>query len=825
MKNLDKEILKIKDRLVTLENERSMLMKQLEILQNQKPMSKSESRNNHVTHKSPSLEKIALFKELFKGREDVFPGRWENPKSGKSGYSPVCGNEWVPSICNKPKVKCSICPHQAFKPVTNQVIRNHLMGYDPKERTNNRQFQDFTIGVYPMLHDETCWFLAADFDKEHWLSDVKAFLDTCKKKKVPAVLERSRSGKGGHVWIFFSEPIPAIQARKLGSLLLTEAMESRPELGFNSYDRFFPNQDTLPKGRFGNLIALPLQRKPAICGNTLFLDENFEPAPDQWEFLSSIKRISVNMVNQIVDEANRCGQILGVRMIVDDDSEKPWSLPPSRRLKEKLLVDSLPDQVTIVIGNQLYIEKEGLPPNLVNNLIKIAAFQNPEFYKAQAMRLPTFGKPRIISCAELYANHIGLPRGCLDEVKELMNSLRIPIHLREEQNLGERIEVNFRGTLSEEQQKVINSILPHEMGVIAATTAFGKTVIAINLISTRKRNTLILVHRRQLLDQWIEKLHTFLDLGDSKIGQIGSGIKKPCGTIDVALIQSLVKKHEVDDIVAEYGHVIFDECHHISAVSFETVARQCKAKYILGLTATAKRKDGHHPIIFMQCGPIRYQVDPRKQAKKRPFLHKVFLRYTDFGNDRNEIKDWSINEIYRELMNDNSRNEMIISDVLLALKNNRSPLVLTERREHVSLLAERLSPFIGNVIVLKGGLRNSQRYAIYEKLSTIKDNEKRVLIATGRYLGEGFDDARLDTLFLTMPISWRGTLAQYAGRLHRIHHAKKEVIIYDYVDRDVQILERMSEKRLRGYRNLGYEIEHSNNSTMSDSLFDMNMSC
>lgn len=383
----------------------------------------------------------------------------------------------------------------------------------------------------------------------------------------------------------------------------------------------------------------------------------------------------------------------------------------------------------------------------------------------------------------------------------------IGIRCRDERYVGQLIDANFTGTLTLEQQAAADALLRHDTGVLAATTAFGKTVVAAHLIAARKTNTLVLVHRRQLLDQWIARLSTFLDLPPKSIGQIGGGKRKPTGIVDVAVIQSLARKGEVDDIVGEYGHLIIDECHHLSAVSFEAVARRCKAKYVLGLSATVTRKDGHHPIIFMQCGPVRFRVDAKRQAAQRPFGHRVILRQTGFtlpvgmNGDRLAIQD-----VYNALARDEPRNTMIFDDVLKALEGGRSPVVLTERKEHALLLAERLSRFARNVIVLHGGMGVKARRAQAEQLAAIADTEERVLIATGRYIGEGFDDARLDTLFLTMPISWRGTLAQYAGRLHRLHPGKREVIIYDYVDEAVPVLARMSGKRIKGYDSLGYSV-------------------
>jgi len=790
-----------------LEENRSRLLKKINSLKSlRKKISQGGNSTvygkNALTSRSSQDDKIALFRSLFKGREDVFPKRFESAKTGKSGYQPCCRNEWIRGLCRKPKIKCADCENCDFIPLTDDIIKNHLMGADVYSRSK----RGYTIGIYPLLPDETCWFLTADFDKENWMDDVSAYLKTCKIYNVKAVLERSRSGNGGHIWIFFSEPVPAGQARRLGSFILTETMDRRPEIGLDSYDRFFPSQDTMPKGGFGNLIALPLQKKPREKGNSIFLDNNLMPYQDQWAFLSTIKRMSLSEVEKIIDQAENRGGILGVRIAAtDEDDIEPWLEPPSRK-KEVPVSGPLPDQIKLVLGNQIYIEKEILSPSLRNRLIRLAAFQNPKFYKAQAMRFPTFDKPRIINCCEDFPKHIGIPRGCLEEIISLLKSLKIKVRLIDERFHGEPIDVKFIGTLRQEQEKAAEAMLNFDTGVLSASTAFGKTVIATYLIAKRSVNTLILVHRRQLLDQWVVRLSSFLELDSKKIGQIGGGKRKPSGVIDVAIIQSLSRKGAVDDIVGEYGHVVVDECHHISARSFEIAIRQCKAKYVTGLSATVIRKDGHHPIIFMNCGPVRYKVDDRKQADKRPFNHKVIVRSTNFQMPETLINKESlmIHELYSALIVDEKRNQMIVEDVVKAVNEGRIPVVLTERLEHLEKLKSLLSSRVKNIFIMKGGMGKKQRKAMAEEMKVVDD--ERVILATGRYLGEGFDDPRLDTLFLTLPVSWKGTVAQYAGRLHRLHDMKTEVIIYDYADLNVPMLAKMYSRRVLGYKAIGYEI-------------------
>jgi len=695
-----------------------------------------------------------------------------------------------------------------FLPLTDAVIESHLLGSE-------------TVGVYPLLPDETCWFLAADFDKATWEYDSLAFLETCQELKVPAAWERSRSGKGGHIWIFFEHALPAITARKLGCVLLTRTMERRHQVGLDSYDRFFPNQDTMPKGGFGNLIALPLQRTPRKQDNSVFIDSDFRPYPDQWQFLSKIHRMPVDATEEIVAQAQRKGDLIGVRMSITDDEDEsdPWTLPPSRKRRERPIEGPLPKTVQIVRANLIYVESKGLPPALLNRLLRLAAFQNPEFYKAQAMRLSTYDKPRVIACGQEFVQHIAVPRGCLTETLALLEAHKIRPEIRDERCAGTAIEAEFQGQLRPLQEEAVAGIIAHDEGMLCAPTAFGKTTVAAWLIAKRKVNTLVVVHRQQLLDQWQERLGMFLNMPAKSIGHIGGGQMDRTGRVDVALIQSLYHKNEVKDFVAEYGQVIVDECHHLSAFTFEQVMRQVKAKYVVGLTATPTRKDGHHPIIFMQCGPVRFSMSAKTMTETTPFEHKVTPRHTEFrmAPDLTEV---TIQDIYAALVNDVGRNKMIADDIVRTIESGRCPILLTGRTEHLQYFAAKLAGVAKHVFVLKGGMGKKQRRGIAAALAAVPENESRVILATGSYIGEGFDDARLDTLFLAMPISWKGTLQQYVGRLHRLHDNKRFVQVYDYVDNYVPMLARMYERRLKGYSTIGYVIEHESfaASTSNDSL-------
>jgi superfamily II DNA or RNA helicase len=806
MTNPDTRLTDLTARLAALDDDRAAIMAEIEALraapaaEPSPPTTTAPKQAGSIINRHSTIEgKIALFRSLFRGRADVFPIRWENAKTGRSGYAPACSNEWKRGVCEKPQVKCSACANQAFIAVDEMWIERHLRGTAPNGTP-------FVMGVYPMLADDMCWLLAADFDEGDWRRDVSAFAESCRHHDIPVAVERSRSGNGAHAWIFFEEPLPAALARRLGAFLITETMERVPDIGFRSYDRFFPSQDTMPTGGFGNLIALPLQGLSRGSGNSVFVDESCLPYSDQWAFLSVIVPIARAKVDQLIQEASASGKILAVRIPLIDEDEEPWLAPPSRRRPQPVIGGSLPNDLTVVQADQIYIPRHELPPQLITRLIRLAAFQNPEFYAAQAMRRSTHDKPRIISCAELTSHHIGLPRGCFDTVCDLFASLGIVTTIEDHRVSGTPIPFAFTGTLRPDQESAIRNLLPHDTGVLAATTAFGKTIVAIRMMAERGLNTLILVHRLQLMDQWIERLTAFSNLPREAIGVIGGRRRKPKGHVDVALIQSLVRKGEVDDIVGNYGHLVVDECHHLSAVSFELVARRAKARYVLGLSATVTRKDGHHPIIAMQCGPVRHRVDARAEAAKRPFDHVVRIRETSFQlQTTSDASPPSIQDVFKELVADEARNTLIFDDVLHALEAGRSPVVITERTAHLEALAARLERFAKHVVVLRGGQSEKQRREVAARLAAIPQTEERVIVATGRYLGEGFDDSRLDTLFLTMPIAWKGTLAQYAGRLHRLHDAKREVIIYDYVDMRVPALARMAAKRRIGYQAIGYK--------------------
>ncbi len=759
-----------------------------------------------VSRSSSATEKIGLFLDLFRGREDVYARRWCSSKTGKSGYAPVCRNEWREGICDKKAHKCPECPRREFAPLNAEVIRAHLMGRDELCRD--------VAAIYPMLPDDTTRLLAMDFDGENWKADVSAVRKVCESVGLVPAVERSRSGNGAHIWFFFSEPVKASDARRLGTSLLTKAMRERHELSFASYDRLFPAQDFLPKGGFGNLIALPFQGRAQWEGNTLFVDGRFDPYPDQWAFLSSLPRLSSGELEGLLAELKGDSD---VGPLLDTESAKPW---PEKRTRRRLTREDFPLSARLMLSDMLYMDKTDFSSPALNAVKRLAAFPNPEFRQKQAMRLPVRGVPRIISCIEEDQDFLALPRGCAEAVAGLLDEYQVPYSLEDRRARGRSIAAAFTGTLRPEQEPAAEALLREDSGVLSATTAFGKTVIGAYLIGKRKVNTLILVNSTALLSQWREALEKFLTINEQLpeepkkrgrkkirrlIGQIGGGKDTRGGVIDIALMQSLFEgdQREVKPFVKDYGMVIADECHHIGAFTFEKVMKAVRAKYVYGLSATPVRKDGHQPIIFMQCGPVRYVVDAKSAAQKRAFSHFVIPRFT-----RTRLPAISgIQDAYAGIVENDARNDFIISDALLSISEGRTPILLTERKDHAAALADRLQGKVRNVILLIGSASQKEKREKLAALQAVPQNETLAVVATGRYIGEGFDAPRLDTLLLTMPVSWKGTLAQYAGRLHRSYEGKREVRIYDYVDACVPMLERMYHRRLRGYAELGYEVK------------------
>jgi hypothetical protein len=770
-------------------------------------------------------ERIRLFQSLFKGREDVFARRWFSKTTGKSGYQPVCINEWKQGICDKKKYRCVICPNRNFAPLTTQDMYRHLEGKD--------EYCCDVVGLYAIMQDNNCAFLCADFDDKNckygYKEDVLAYVGVCREWLIPYAIERSRSGNGAHVWIFFEAPLPASKARRLGNAILTEAMTRNGQMSFNSYDRFFPNQDYLPEGGFGNLVALPLQGQARRKENSVFVDNDFLVYKDQWAFLYNLKKIQESTIDQLLRLHYQ--EELG-KLSMSSES-KPWVTP----LPQNITQEDFHAKVEIIKADKLYIPLKAVSAKVLNHLKRIAAFKNPEFYSKQALRLSTYAIPRIISCFDITNEYLAMPRGCEDATRSFLNDNAVTYTITDKTNHGNKISVSFQGEEREEQLEAINALLPYTNGILHATTAFGKTVTAAAIIARKKVNTLILVHSKALLKQWHDRLTEFLNIDYLKheeknkrgrrkvfspIGCFDSSGNTLHGIIDIALIQSCLDEDGVKPFVQDYGMVIVDECHHVSSITFEQVLRSIKAHTIYGLTATPIRKDGHQPIIFMQCGPIRFSTDAKSQIAKQSFDRFLIPRFTSYNSILEDRL--SIATLYKYLSEDEIRNNLIVEDICKAVNTGRTPIILTNRTAHVSALAEKLKATIKNVISLTGIGTTKEKREAMQRLQTIPDSEQLVIVATGKYVGEGFDYPRLDTLFLALPISWKGLLTQYAGRLHREYEGKKDVRIYDYIDIHEPICDSMYRKRLKGYAAIGYKTINTAQPTLFDHINDMSSS-
>ena len=767
-------------------------------------------------------ERVAIFHSLFKGREDVFARRWFSKTTGKSGYQPVCINEWRRGVCDKKKFKCADCPNRHFAPLTYQDLYRHLEGKD--ENCCD------VIGLYAIMPDNNCAFLCTDFDdkscKHGYKDDVLAFVGVCKEWNIPYAIERSRSGNGAHVWIFFEEPIPAFKARRLGNAILTEAMRHNGRMSFNSYDRFFPNQDRMPEGGFGNLVALPLQGQARKSRNSVFVDDDFLAYKDQWAFLYNINKVKDTEVDMLLN-LHVCE---GLGALTTSSESKPWVTP----IPQDISKSDFYSEIKITKADKIYIPLKAVSAKVLNHLKRVASFKNPEFYSKQALRLSTYSTPRIISCFDITDDYLAMPRGCEDAILSFLNENGVKYNIVDETNHGTPISVSFQGKEREEQLAAINALLMHSNGVLHATTAFGKTVTAAAIIARKKVSTLILVHSKALLAQWLERLTEFLSIDYveppvpkkrgrhkkfSPIGCLDSTGNSLHGIVDIALIQSCLDGDSVKPFVENYGMVIVDECHHVSSITFENVLKGIKAHTVYGLTATPIRKDGHQPIIFMQCGPIRFSADAKSQIVKQSFERYLIPRFTSYRSITDDKQ--SITTLYQLLSEDEMRNTLIVEDVCKVVEAGRTPIILTNRTAHVTMLAEKLRDKVKNVVTLTGTGNAKEKLETLQHLYEISREEPLAIVATGKYVGEGFDYPRLDTLFLALPISWKGLVAQYAGRLHRENEGKKDVRIYDYIDIHEPVCDNMYRKRLKGYASIGYKIISRHSPTLFDNVKDI----
>lgn len=800
----ENRILEIERRLSDLEKEKSVLLIELSKLRSTIfPEKETPLLGSPALPSAPvtAPEKIDLFLNLFRCRDDVYPKLWENKSKGTKGYSPACGNEWARGICGKPKVKCSDCQGQSFLKLDEVAVEAHLRG-------------TATIGTYAISMNDSCVFLACDFDGDGWQDDVRTYRNVAKSLGVDVAVERSRSGAGAHAWIFFQSSVPARLARLLGTIILSKCSEYRPHMGLESFDRFFPNQDYLPKGGFGNLIALPLQKLPREQGNTSFLDEDLNVIPDQWGYLAQVKRLSLEELRSLLSAYFPSKPQTKTEDGFDDIS---WItdqnvLEVSVDSKKEGIAGLLTGQFELRLDSQLHIPLEGLPGKIVTRLKRTASFANPEFYKRQRMRMQTYPEPRFIFSGEIRPDEIILPRGTLDSVTKILTEAGARVVIRDERLSRKRIKAIFTGELTADQARSVKVIKSRDCGVLVAPPGAGKTVMGCALIAERKVSTLILVHRQPLLEQWKDRLVEFLDIDKKDIGAFGGTRKKRTGRIDIGMLQSIAKTQEMEEIAGSYSQIIIDECHHIPAASFESVMKQIPARYIVGLTATPRRKDGLEKILYQQCGPVRHEM---RSADEGRLTKTACIRETGFRTPVELGGHPPYHLLIESLVSDERRNALIAADVVSALRSSRFPLLISDRKEHMEQLERLIKEQASNddlsnlkTIRMDGNLSAKQRREALEEVGRSREaGEPTLIIATASLIGEGFDLSELDTLILSMPLSFEGRMIQYAGRLHRLSDGKSEVLIYDYLDSFNAMLLKMYRNRLKAYRKMGYIIQ------------------
>lgn len=776
-----------------------------------------------------------FFYSYFHGRSDVFSRR-APLKSGRFGYFPACYNFWKHGICPKAsgrKVRCQDCQHRKYIPLSPAILMAHLKG--EKKNTSD------VVGLYPLLPDNTCRFLVFDFDNHEegkaddktWQEEAGTLARICRENHIDALVERSRSGHGAHVWIFFASPIPASEARKFGNALLAKGAQSVNMKSFTAYDRMMPMQDNLPSGGLGNLIALPLQGQALKNGNSAFVDENWNVLPDQWETLKRTRKLTSAEVTEKIKLWLPLSSLSSSNKSPTGDTEaesKPWEkeCPP-------LFKEDVKDSLAITLADGIYIAKDNLQPRMQNSLRRLAAYSNPEFFKKYAMGYSTYGTPRIMYRGYDTEKYIHLPRGCLEPLISALKTGGISYTLSDKRHTGRPISLSFKGKLYPEQQDAVDALLPYHTGILNAATAFGKTAAGAALIAARKTSTLILVQNREILKNWETDLSKFLEIKEkmptyttptgrirqrrSAVGTLSSGRNTLTGIIDIGMISSLAREDRLS-LLKNYGLVIMDECHHAGAETDEKVLDRVAASYVYGLTATPKRSDGQDKRILFQFGPIRYKYTAKDRAAKQGIGHFIYPRFTRLAHTFPQKP--TIPVLYDLIVKSPTRNEQIIKDTERCIKEGRTPLVMTKYKSHAAFLFSRLKDKADHVFLLQGGQSRKENDRIRAAMAAVPPDESIILVAIGKYIGEGFNYPRLDTLLLAMPISWQGNVEQYAGRLNRDYRTKKDVIIFDYIDAHIPTLEKMYHKRLTTYKRIGFSLKTdlTDTANVPNAIFD-----
>lgn len=766
-------------------------------------------------------DKIAsdFFMMFCRGRKDVYDLRYTNPKTGKNGYYTQCFNRWDRGchIQKKDGVRCKDCELRAYKPVTLPLIKAHMNGTDPNGND--------VVAIYPMLENNLCQLLVFDFDNhakgaeqedyanidDSWKEEINALRRICKNLNVDAMVERSRSGRGAHLWIFFKEMIPARLARKFGFALLEKGAESVNLKSFKYYDRMIPAQDALPEAGLGNVIALPLQGMALKSGNSAFVDENWNAYEDQLKVLAGTRRLTRQEIEDYLSLWYSTGFTSE-----DNGTDAPWDK------NSEIEAGSVKGVVRIVLADRIYIDSSGMSNKTKRQLRRMATFSNKQYFQNQAMDMPNYDESRFIYLGSDEGKYIVLPRGLREDILKKFDNAGISYKIEDKRTQGRELNISFKGELRESQIPAVETMLENETGILHAATAFGKTVVCCDMIARRGISTLILVDRADLMNQWIKRLDEFLDIDEelpeyqtktgrtrkrkSLIGNLQGAHDTLTGIVDVAMIRSLKKKDGFHPMLKEYAQVYFDECHHAASESAIEVLQEINAKYVYGVTATPKRGDGKEKINEFLLGPIRYRFTAKDRAEEQNIDHLVYPRFTRTVKSHHLSKTPYGNDAYELIRNNDVRDEQIIRDVADCVQAGRTPVVLTKYVDHANKLSERLKTCADRLILLTGANGTKARRAQVEELNRVDDSESLILVGTGSLLGEGFDFPRLDTLFMATPVSGENVVEQYVGRLNRDYDGKENVIVYDYVDSHIPKFDKMYAARLKAYKKIGYEL-------------------
>ena len=766
-------------------------------------------------------DKIAsdFFMMFCRGRKDVYDLRYTNPKTGKNGYYTQCFNRWDRGchIQKKDGVRCKDCELRAYKPVTLPLIKAHMNGTDPNGND--------VVAIYPMLENNLCQLLVFDFDNhakgaeqedyanidDGWKEEINALRHICKNLDVDAAVERSRSGRGAHLWIFFKEMVPARLARRFGFALLEKGAESVNLKSFKYYDRMIPTQDALPEGGLGNVIALPLQGMALKSGNSAFIDENWNAYEDQLNVLAGTRRLTRQGIEDYLSLWYSTGSTSE-----DNGTDAPWDK------NSEIEAGSVKGVVRIVLADRIYIDSTGMSNKTKRQLRRMATFSNKQYFQNQAMDMPNYDESRFIYLGSDEGKYIVLPRGLREEILKKFDNAGISYKIEDKRTKGQELNISFRGELRESQIPAVETMLENETGILHAATAFGKTVVCCDMIARRGISTLILVDRADLMNQWIKRLEEFLDIDEelpeyqtktgrtrkrkSLIGNLQGAHDTLTGIVDVAMIRSLKKKDGFHPKLKEYAQVYFDECHHAASDSAIEVLQEINAKYVYGVTATPKRGDGKEKINEFLLGPIRYRFTAKDRAEEQNINHLVYPRFTRTVKPHHLSKTPYGNDAYELIRNNDVRDEQIIRDVADCVQAGRTPVVLTKYVDHAKKLSERLKTYADRLILLTGANGTKARRAQVEELNKVDNSDSLILVGTGSLLGEGFDFPRLDTLFMATPVSGENVVEQYVGRLNRDYDGKENVIVYDYVDSHIPKFDKMYSARLKAYKKIGYEL-------------------